>query len=436
MAIKITFQQLVDEFSATTGRTKAFTKDFIKDVFITIQEGLRRDENVNIKGLGIFKLQEVAERETVNPKTGQATLIEAHKKVVFKPEKALREKVNAKYEKLKTKTIKKKETSKPAPVIVEKPAEKKQMVFGDPTPPPPPPKKTPPPPAPKKTPPPPPPKDDDKKIMPTFVIEEKKKKSAWRWILPLLLIILMVVLLYVVPTKIDSMDDLAFWKNWNWGKDSIPKHPTIVETTVVDTEIKADVELPPVEEVVEPAPVEKPVSKPEPVKELVNSMKAEEIFIKAPLPEGAVKTEEPVETVLEKKEHVDEVEPAPVKVEEGIPEDNDEQKTLDGEQTLIHIIKPGNTLWGLSKHYYKRTALWPNIYRKNVETLRTPDLLIEGRELLIPELQGGSFDLTKIDSARIAQGYYLAYRAYKKYDEEKAEGYLKVAKKFSTTVEY
>ena len=88
MSIKITFQQLIDEFSVSTGRTKAFSKEFIKDVFITIQEGLRRDENVNIKGLGIFKLQDVAERETVNPKTGKASLIQAHKKVVFKPEKA------------------------------------------------------------------------------------------------------------------------------------------------------------------------------------------------------------------------------------------------------------------------------------------------------------------------------------------------------------
>jgi nucleoid DNA-binding protein len=402
MSIKITFQQLVDEFAATTGRTKAFSKDFIKDVFTTVQEGLRRDENVNIKGLGIFKLQEVAERETVNPKTGISTLIEAHKKVVFKPEKALREKVNEKYEKLKTKKIKKKETPKPAPaptpVIVDKPKDKEPLVFGEPStlPPPPEPKKTPPPP------PPTPPKEDNKKIMPTFVIEEKKKKSAWRWILPLLLIIAIFVVLYIVPTKFDSFEDLAFWKNWDWGKDSIPKQPTIVETTIVDTEIKANVVLE------------------------VNTAPEADIFVQAPLPEGAeVKVDTPVEPLLEKKEPMEE----PVEETEKVVE-------IEDEQTLIHIIKPGNTLWGLSKQYYSRTALWPNIYRKNVETLRTPDLLIIGRELLIPELNGESFNLSKIDSARIAQGYYLAYRAYKKYDEEKANGYLKVAKKFSTTVEY
>ncbi len=389
MSIKITFQQLIDEFSVSTGRTKAFSKEFIKDVFITIQEGLRRDENVNIKGLGIFKLQEVTERETVNPKTGKASLIQAHKKVVFKPEKALREKVNEKYEKLKTKKIKKKEAPKPTPEIipiVEKPVEKQALIFGEPAP------KA----LPKKPTPPPPPPKDDKKIMPTFVIEEKKKKSAWRWLLPLLLLIFIFVVIYIVPTKFDSIDDFAFWRNWEWNRDTIPNHPTVVETTVVEAEIK------PIEE-------------------------AETIFVQAPIPQLYVKEAAPKETkepILNKKEQ----EPAPVEIIKPMPEP-------DNEESLIHIIKPGNTLWGLSKQYYSRTSLWPNIYRKNVEILRTPDLLMIGRKLLIPELQGKAFSLTKTDSARIAQGYYLAYRAYKKYDEEKAEGYLKVAKKFSTTLD-
>ena len=393
MSIKITFQQLIDEFSVATGRTKAFSKKFIKDVFITVQEGLRRDENVNIKGLGIFKLQEVSERETVNPKTGKASLIQAHKKVVFKPEKALREKVNEKYAKLKTKIIKKKEAPKPAPVIipiVDKPIEKEHMTFGEPASKP----KTPP----KKTTPPPPPlpKSDNKKIMPTFVIEEKKKKSAWRWLLPLLLLILIFVIIYIVPTKFDSMEDLAFWRNWDWRKDTIPDHPTMVETTIVKTEIN---------------PIEK----------------AETIFVQAPIPQLQVIETAPEvvkEPILETKEQ----DPTPVLHKEAEP-------SPDCEESLIHIVKPGNTLWGLSKQYYTRTSLWPNIYRKNVETLRTPDLLMIGKELLIPELQGSAFALSKIDSARIAQGYYLAYRAYKKYDEEKAEGYLDVAKKFTTTID-
>jgi nucleoid DNA-binding protein len=371
MATKITYQQLVDEFSTKTGRTKAFSNTFIKDIFISIQEGLRRDENVNIKGLGIFKLQEVAERETVNPKTGKVTLIEAHKKVVFKPEKALREKVNAKYEKLQPKKIKKKEPKKASVPEIPLPKEEKftektlpkkeTMLFGTASDLP----------AGEKTASAPPPKND-KKIMPTFIIEEKKKKSAWRWIVPLLLIILLIVLLYVIPVKFESLEKYAFWKPLT---NRIEKIQKAEKTETIQSEL-------------------------------------DEIFVKAPKPQKM-----DIQTQVEHKDIID-LTPVP-----------------NEEKCLIHIIKPNNTLWGLSVQYYSRASLWPNIYRKNVESLRTPDLLIPGRELLIPELQGESFQLSKVDSARIAQGYYLAYRSYRKYDPEKAEGYLRVAKTFSTTIE-
>ncbi len=375
MAPKITFQQLVDEFSASTGRTKAFSKQFIKDVYITIQEGLRKDEHVNIKGLGIFKLHDVAERETINPKTGKTSLIEAHKKVVFKPEKPLRDKVNQRYAKLKSKKIKKKRPDKPSPPLPEKTKDttiekKESMVFGDMGSEP----------EIKKTVTPPPPPKNDKKMMPTFVFEEKKKKSAWRWILPLFLIILIIVALYVVPAKFDSLENLAFWVNKE--RDTVPEISAIIEITPAITETTT-----------------------------VHD-ESEDIFIEAPKPE---KTDIKVVPYHEDKP---EVKPIP-----------------NAENSLIHIIKPGNTLWGLANHYYSRSSLWPNIYRKNVETIRTPDLLIIGREILIPELQGISYKLTKIDSARISQGYYLAYRAYKKYDADKAEGYLRVAEIFSTTLE-
>lgn len=374
---KITFQDLMDEFSAVTGRTKVFSRQFIKDVFGTIQEGLRKDEHVSIKGLGIFKLQEVPEREAVNPRTGKTTLIEAHKRIVFKPEKALREKVNVKYEKLTPKTLEKKpaavpekeaeppqtaesktkETPAETPVLLIKTNDNDTPKRSD-----------------EQAAPTTPPAREKKKDMPTFIIEEKKKKSAWRWILPFCLIILIFVILYIVPTKFDSLD------NWRLNKNALP------ESVAAETDSKA----------------------PEgtAVKEV-----AERIFIEAPKPEP-----------LDMK--------VPGKAPDPLP--SAEPGPAYEENILIHVIKPGNTLWGISKLYYTRATLWPNIYRKNVERLSTPDLLIIGRELLVPELQGAAYQLTKEDSAHIAQGYYLAYQAYKKYDEQHAEAYLRVAKQFST----
>lgn len=358
---KITFQELLEEFSAVTGRTKVFSRKFIKDVFATIQEGLRKDENVNIKGLGIFKLQEVKERETLNPRTGITSTIPAHKRIIFRPEKNLRELVNSKYEKLKPKPIKKKAVKESVPeALPEEKTEVKKipkepvLLIQDSEV-----KKSTP--SPKTATPPP---QSEKKKMPTFIIEEKKKKSAWRWILPLILIILIFIILYIVPAKFDSIDNIQIGK--------------------ISRLTKTPAEQPPL---------------------------AEEFFVEAPKPQSM------------------EIKSAPLK------ENSPAYSARNEENTFIHIIKNGNTLWGISKQYYSRATLWPNIYRKNVETLRTPDLLIVGRELIIPELEGKAYQLTKTDSARIAQGYYLAYRAYKKYDEEMAEAYLRVARQFSTIVE-
>lgn len=383
---KITFQELLDEFSAVTGQTKVFSRQFIKDIFATIREGLKKDEYVTIKGLGIFKLQEVAERENVNPRTGKTTRIEAHKRVVFKPEKALREKVNAKFEKLTPKTLKKKPVAKPekgTEVKEESPKEPKMKAPEEPVlliksetndiPP-----RSDAKPEPEES------FGNEKKQMPTFIIEEKKKKSAWRWILPLSLIILIFIVLYIVPTKYDTFD------NWRTNKKAA------VERTEADPEIKEE---------------------------------ADQLFMEAPKPDKLdIKAESKKPELSETKTQQN---------ESGITEDQSKEPKSEPESSpvesvFIHMIKPGNTLWGLSKYYYKRASLWPNIYRKNVERLSTPDLLIVGRELLIPELQGGSYQLTKLDSARIAQGYYLAYQAYKKYDAEHAEAYLRVAKQFST----
>lgn len=53
----MTHKELVEAFSEKTGKSKVFSQAFIKDVFALIEEGLEKDENVKIKGLGIFKIK-------------------------------------------------------------------------------------------------------------------------------------------------------------------------------------------------------------------------------------------------------------------------------------------------------------------------------------------------------------------------------------------
>ncbi len=110
-------------------------------------------------------------------------------------------------------------------------------------------------------------------------------------------------------------------------------------------------------------------------------------------------------------------------------------ETTYKETSIIHHVISGNTLWGLADKYYENAPLWPNIYRKNMETVSNPDIILSGKSIEVPNLEGTGYNLTKRDSFNIAEGYYLSYLAYKKCGNEKASEFLRIAKRFNTTVE-
>ena len=111
------------------------------------------------------------------------------------------------------------------------------------------------------------------------------------------------------------------------------------------------------------------------------------------------------------------------------------QETMHKETSIIHQVISGNTLWGLANKYYDNAPLWPNIYRKNIETVFNPDIIKSGMSIEVPNLEGTGYNLTKQDSFNIAEGYYLSYLAYKKIGKKKASEFLRIAKRFNTTVE-
>lgn len=97
MKDKITLQSLIEDIANKTGNPEKYTEQFLKEFTATIEEGLLQDGQVNVKGLGTFRLKWVKERTTKNAQTGESMIIPAHSRVVFKPEKPLREYVNRKY---------------------------------------------------------------------------------------------------------------------------------------------------------------------------------------------------------------------------------------------------------------------------------------------------------------------------------------------------
>ena len=97
MKEKINVQELIVRISEKAGTSKKLSADLLRIFTELVGTGLERDGEIRIAGLGTFKLKWVNTRTARNLRTGEAVTVPAHNKVVFFPEKALKEKVNEDY---------------------------------------------------------------------------------------------------------------------------------------------------------------------------------------------------------------------------------------------------------------------------------------------------------------------------------------------------
>lgn len=81
--------------------------------------------------------------------------------------------------------------------------------------------------------------------------------------------------------------------------------------------------------------------------------------------------------------------PAPATGETKQEEKKEEAKITENRDTSTaqkpktHIVKRGDTLWGLAKRYYGNGSLYPKIVSANPK-IKNPNLIIDGWELVIP----------------------------------------------------
>lgn len=99
---KITFPELVDAIATLTNTSKRVSEQFMKELFGVIKERLEQGETVKVKGLGIFKVNEIASRKSVNVNTGEEMEIPSHRRVSFTPDKSLAEAINMPFEGFET----------------------------------------------------------------------------------------------------------------------------------------------------------------------------------------------------------------------------------------------------------------------------------------------------------------------------------------------
>lgn len=91
---RLTIQDLTDLLATKHGMTKKDAEAFVKEFFLLIEEALKSENYVKIKGLGTFKLIDVDSRESVNVNTGERFQIKGHTKVSFTPDTNLRDTIN------------------------------------------------------------------------------------------------------------------------------------------------------------------------------------------------------------------------------------------------------------------------------------------------------------------------------------------------------
>ncbi len=88
---KLTWIELRKAIASHAGSSEKETASFLNALITQIQNGLKEDRQVRITGLGIFRLQEIAPRKSVDVTTGKAIIIPGYNKVTFLPEIGVKE---------------------------------------------------------------------------------------------------------------------------------------------------------------------------------------------------------------------------------------------------------------------------------------------------------------------------------------------------------
>ena len=86
-------QDIAEKVHGVLGGTKADAERAVETMVETIVSALKKNEEVSIAGLGIFKTKMRAARTARNPRTGESVNVPSMRVPKFKPAKALKDAV-------------------------------------------------------------------------------------------------------------------------------------------------------------------------------------------------------------------------------------------------------------------------------------------------------------------------------------------------------
>ena len=90
----MTRREMIASVAAAEGITIKEAELVVKTVFAAIEEALAKENRVEIRGFGSFKVKSYPRYQGRNPRTGDTILVKSKKLPFFKAGKELKERVN------------------------------------------------------------------------------------------------------------------------------------------------------------------------------------------------------------------------------------------------------------------------------------------------------------------------------------------------------
>lgn len=91
---RMTKAELVEEVAKVSELTKKHSEVIVETVFQSIIDAMHKDEKIELRGFGSFRIRRRRSRHGRNPKTGDRVEVPAKKIPYFKPGKELKELIN------------------------------------------------------------------------------------------------------------------------------------------------------------------------------------------------------------------------------------------------------------------------------------------------------------------------------------------------------
>ena len=96
------FSEMAAPLAGKFGLTVKDAEQFLLQMTEVLNDGLREDKQVKIKGMGTFKVTSVSARKSVNVNTGEPIVISSRDKITFTPDASLRDRVNSPFAQFET----------------------------------------------------------------------------------------------------------------------------------------------------------------------------------------------------------------------------------------------------------------------------------------------------------------------------------------------